>query len=62
MIGNLRIAAMLRRIAKALEEGNRLAEARMDLEFPVKREVKHFEISQPTKEQWNDKYREKRGM
>ena len=62
MIGILRAAAMLRRIAKALEESNRLAEERLVLEFPTKREVKHFEISQPTKEQWNDKYREKRGM
>lgn len=61
MIGELRVAATLRRIAKAIEEANRIARERMGLEFPPGRSVKHFEISTPTAEQWNDRYREKRG-
>lgn len=54
--GVLRIAAMLRRVAKALEESNRLAQERLDREFPQhERTIRKFEFSRPTVEQWNQK-------
>lgn len=61
MIGELRIVAILKRIAKALEESNRIARTRLDREIPSKGgPVQHFEISKPTVEKWNENYQKRR--
>jgi hypothetical protein len=68
LFAGLRTIALLRRIAKALEAGNQLAQERMALEFPdyarkqpKARKVRQTEITQPTIDEWNQAYRERHG-
>lgn len=59
----LRIAVLLRRLARSLERQNELAEQRMRLDYPEWRErpkPRPAEISVPTVAQWNEGFRRKR--
>jgi hypothetical protein len=56
----IRLLAMLRRIAKAIERSNELTQERMKFDYPQWRErpkPRKAEISVPTVEQWNKNYR-----
>lgn len=62
-----RLLVLLRRIATAIEEGNRLVRIRLDLDYPSQRRrgfdrvgesPKLVDISYPTAEEWNDDWRE----
>jgi hypothetical protein len=64
MIGTfttLRMVAMLKRIAVALEESNELNRLRMEREGLVGRKSKKVEISHPTVDSWNENHERKRG-
>jgi hypothetical protein len=61
----LRVLATLRRIAKAMEEANRLEKYRQAIEYPplAKTEpppIRKVVITHPTVEQWNQDKRGKR--
>ena len=64
---DLRSAAMLRRIAKALEAANELERERMSLEFeeyrrkikPKARNPRMTEVSHPTNREWNERWDKK---
>ena len=63
-ISDLRTAAMLRRVAKALEASNQLARERLALDHPewgrregLRRSPKVVEISVASVEGWNERYR-----
>ena len=63
-ISNLRTAAMLRRVAKALEAGNELARTRLSLDHPewgrregLRRSPKVVEISVASVAEWNANWR-----
>lgn len=60
MFNGLRIPAMLRRIARALEDSNKIARERIDREFPTGHKPKKYEFSRPTAEQWQENYDAKR--
>lgn len=56
----LRLLSLLRRIAKALERSNELTKERMRYDYPMWKEKpkpRHAEISVPTVESWNQRYR-----
>jgi hypothetical protein len=65
---SLRVVALLRRIAKALERANAINEERVRMEFPnspsAKRLAKtprHTEFSVADPAEWNKRYKESRG-
>lgn len=60
LFSSLRIPALLRRIAKALEESNRIARERMDGESPHVRASRKFDISRPSVEEWNEQHKRTR--
>ena len=54
----MRVAAQLRRIARALEAANRLEEVRQEFEFPTRMmgKPRMVEIHLPTVKEWNEAY------
>ena len=60
IFGDLRLLALLRRIAKAIEHSNELTRERMKFDYPDWRErpkPRKAEISVPSVESWNNRYR-----
>jgi hypothetical protein len=49
-----RIYAVLRRIAKALERANELAEQRIEIEAPLRKKARPFQLGVGSVERWND--------
>lgn len=49
------------RIARALEEANRIARERLDADHPKGKQSKPMQISRPTVEQWNESHRRGNG-
>lgn len=62
IFSELRVVAVLRRIAKAMERANQLEEHRQSIEYPRLRDgkdapEKKVKISRPTVGDWDDKLR-----
>ena len=57
MFDGPRVLAMLRRIAEAIEDQNRIAMELMNRQYPEKRQTRPFTISQTTVEEPNEKHK-----